>query len=249
MAKQSALGANLYLGAYDLSGDVGAVTNISSPRGVFDMTAINASAMERVLGRRSGMLGFSGFWNAAASQIVPVLNAMPTTDVISTVTIPATGTFAIGDAGCSVNGKQIGFDQQHGEDGSLGVTTEIQSNGYALEWGRLLTAGKASIATGTVNQTGIDESASSSFGGAAYLHVFSMASGTMGVKLQDSSDNNTYNDISGGGFTNVTGATSERIQLGLTASVNRYVRLVTTGTHGTASMAVLWVRYLTSQAI
>src|SRR5688572_18369962 len=110
MTKQSALGANLYLGVYDLSGDVGAVTQIGSPRGTFDVTAINASAMERILGRRDGSLGFSGFWNTASSQIFDALSAMPTTDVLASVVIPAGSSFAVGDAGCAINGKQLSFD-------------------------------------------------------------------------------------------------------------------------------------------
>lgn len=249
MTKQSALGANLYLGVYDLSGDVGAVTSISSPRGVFDVTAINVKAMERILGRRDGQMAFSGFWNTGSGQVFDALSAMPTTDVLSTIVIPTGSSLAIGDPGCAINAKMIGFDQQFGQDGSLAVSTEAQANGSALEWGRLLTTGKASVATGTVNQTGIDDAASTSFGWAAYLHVFAMASGTMGVKLQESDDDGTYTDLSGGGFTSVTGATSQRIAGSVSATVKRYVRLATSGTHGTATMAVLFVRYQTSQAV
>lgn len=247
--KQSGIGANLYLGVYDLSGDVGAITSISSPRGVFDMTAINSSAMERVLGRRDGNLGFSGFWNTTSGQIFDALSTLPTTDVLATVAIPAGSSFAVGDVGCAINGKQLSFDPAFGDDGSLAVTTQIQANGSALEWGRLLTAGKASIGTGTVNQTGYDHGAQTALGWAAYLHVFSVASGTVGIKLQDSSDNVTYNDLTGGAFTSATGATSQRIAGSTTATVERYTRLVTTGVHGTAVMAVLFVRYLTSQAV
>lgn len=249
MTKQSAIGANLYLAQYDLSGDVGVVNSLSSPRSVFDVTAINKGAPERILGRRDGSMSFSGFWNIDAGQIYPVLSAMPSTDVLATVAIPATGTFAVGDKGCALNGKQIMFDPQVGADGSLGVSTQIQANGSALEWGQLLTAGKATIGTGTVNGTSIDGGAATAFGMAAYLHVISIASGTMGVAIHDSADDASFALITGGAFTNVTAATSERIVTSTTGDVRRYVRLVTSGVHGDAVMAVLFVRYLTSQAI
>jgi hypothetical protein len=250
MAKQSGLGSNLFLGAIDLSGDVGAVSSISSPRGILDITGISKSAPERLLGLRDGALAFDGFWNADASAIVDTLNNMPTTDVLSTIIIPASSSFAVGDVGAAINGKQITTDVARGQDGSLAISSNIQANGSALEWGQLLTAGKASVATGTVNQTSIDYGSTSTlFGWAAYLHVFSMASGTMGVKIEDSADNSAWLDLAGGAFTSVTGATSERIVGGVTATVRRYIRLTTTGTHGTASMAVLFVRYETSQAI
>lgn len=249
MAKQSGLGANLYLAQYDLSGDVGMVNVLRGGRASLRITAIDKAAEERTLGLRSGEIGLTGFWNPTVSQITDVLNNMPTTDVIASATFPTTfGSYAVGDPAASLVGKQVDFNQQRGQDGSLGVTTQILSNGYPLEWGQLLTTGKQTIGTGTVNGTSVDGAAATTFGLAAYLHVFSIASGTMGVKLQDSADNSSFSDISGAAFTNVTAATSERIQTSLTGDVRRYVRLTTTGVHGDAVMAVVFVRYLLSQA-
>lgn len=248
MAKQSGIGANLYLAQYDLSGDVGAVDGVSGGRGSIDVTGISSVAAERVLGLRHGEMGLTGFWNATTSQIVDVLNNMPTADVIATLAIPTTaGSFAVGDAAASLIGKQIGFDQTHGQDGTLGVSTQVQSNGYPLEWGQLLTTGKQTFATGTVNGTSIDYgSASTAFGATGYLHVFSIASGTATFKIQDSADNSTFADLIT--FTNVTAATSERVQLGLTATVRRYVRVQGSGVHGDAVVVCNFVRYLESQA-
>lgn len=253
MAKQSAIGANLYSGAYDLSGDVGVISSISSPRTALDITALNAAAAERILARRDGAISYAGFWNSSLTGDVAALQAaMATTaDTLTLVTIPATGTFAVGDVGCGLVAKHTTFEQAFGADGSLGLTTQAQANGAGLEWGRLLTAGKVTIGTGTVNGTAVNDGAATSFGGAAYLHVFSIASGTMGATIQDSADGSTgWADISGGmAFTNVTAATSQRIVTAtITTNVRQYLRLQTTGTHGNAVMAVLFVRYLTSQA-
>lgn len=248
MAKQSAIGANLYLGVYDLSGDVGAVTGISSPRQTLEVTSLNKSAPERLLGKRDGAIGFSSFWNTGTGQMFDALSSLPSTDLLATVTIPTATSFAVGDVGCAMNGKQTTLDPTRGADGSLVTTTQLVSTGSGLEWGRLLTAGKATVATGTVNQDGIDDDASTDFGGAAYLHVFSIASGTMGVKLQESDDDSTYTDVTGGAFTNVTAATSQRIVLAHDATIKQYVRLATTGTHGDAVLAVLFVRYASDQA-
>ena len=251
MAKQTGLGANLFLGSYDLSGDVGAVDTIAAPRGSLDITGINKAAAERILTHRNGMLGFTGFWNATASQIVDALNNMPTTDLLATVAIPATfGAFAVGDVAASVNGKQIGLDSSSGQDGSLGVSTQVAANGYPLEWGQLLTVGLETFATGTVSGTSIDFGDTSTlFGAAAYLHVISHGSGTATFTIQDSADNSSFAAVTGMAFTNVTAATSERIQGTTSATVRRYVRVQKTGV-STATVAVInFVRYLTSQAI
>lgn len=244
MVKQSGIGASLLVAEYDISGDVGAITSAETRRSTLDVTAIDKSAVERITGLRDGSLGFASFWNITAGQAEPVLSALPTTDRICTVFLSST----LGDAAASIKGKQLNYAVTRGQDGSLGASTDVQANGLGmgLEWGVTLTTGKETRATGTVNGTGVDGTAQSTYGWAAYLHVISIASGTMGVKLQDSTDDNTYNDLTGGGFTNVTAATSERIAGSSTATVERYVRLTTTGVHGNAVVVVNFVRYTES---
>lgn len=239
MAKQSGIGASLFVGVYDISGDVGAVTSMEISRGTFDVTPINASAMERIVGRRDGAMSFTGFFNATSGQSHPVLSALPRTDVIASCFIGST----LGYHAASVVAKEITYAPTLGDDGSLAISSNLLANGYGLEWGEMLTTGKQTLGTGTVNGTSIDGSASSSYACAAYLQVFSIASGTMGVKLQDSANNTDFDDITGMTFTNVTGATTQRLQGAAGATVRRYVRLVTSGVHGDAVMAVNFVRY------
>src|SRR5690348_4025522 len=130
MAKQSGIGANFLLGVTDLSGDVGAVTNIAGPRVTQDVTALNKAAIEKSLLRRSGAMGFAGFWNPSAAAIVDVLNDMPRTDLLATIAIPAVfGSFAVGDPAVSLVAKQINLDQAFGGDGSLGVTASLEACG------------------------------------------------------------------------------------------------------------------------
>jgi hypothetical protein len=194
MAKQSGLGSSFFVGVYDISGDVGAITSAETMRGELDVTGIDKSAMERITTLRDGTLSFASFWNTTAS----------------------TGTVAVG-------------------------------YGMGLEWGEMLTTGKQSFATGTVNGTAIDlGSASTLFGAAAYLHVFSVASGTATFAVQDSTDNVTFNNITGLAFTGATGATTQRLQTASGATVLRYVRVQGTGVHGAAVIALNFIRYTES---
>jgi hypothetical protein len=240
MAKQSGIGANLYVGTADLSGDVGAVTSIETSVGTYDVTAINDSAMERITGRRDGAMAFDAFWNATAGQSHPVLSALPRTDVICSCFIGST----VGYPGASMTAKQVNYAPTLGADGSLGVAVGMQANGYGLEWGEMLTTGKQSFATGTVDGTSIDlGSTSTLFGAAAYLHVFSVASGTATFHVQDSDDNSTFADVTGLVFTGATGATTQRLQTAAGATIRQYVRVEGTGVHGAAVVAVNFVRY------
>lgn len=239
MAKQSGIGAQLFVGTADISGDVGAITSAEISRGVFDVTAINASAAERIVGRRDGQASFAAFWNVSAGQAHATLSALARTDVICSAFIGST----VGYPAWSMTAKQLNYAPTIGEDGSLGVTVNMSANGYGLEWGEMLSAGKESFATGTVNGTSVDGTASSSFGAAAYLQVFSVASGTATFAVQDSPDNVTFTNVTGLVFTGATGATTQRLQTAAGATVARYVRVQGTGVHGAAVIAVNFVRY------
>lgn len=83
----------------------------------------------------------------------------------------------------------------------------------------------------------------SDFGLAAYLHVFSIGSGSATLKLQDSSDRIAWDDIPAAAFTAVTAATTERIVTSPTENVKRYVRLYATGTFVNLVAAVHFVPY------
>jgi hypothetical protein len=211
-----------------------------------DVTAIDKSAMERIMTLRDGTLSFASFWNTTASTgDIYILQTAPRTDRICSVLIGAT----VGSPACSITGKQINYPITRAQDGSLAATTDIHANGagMGLEWGQMLTTGKQSFATGTVNGTSINLGAVSTlFGAAGYLHVMSVASGTATFAIQDSDDDSNFTNITGLAFTAATGATSQRLQTSATATIRQYVRIQGTGVHGAAVIAVNFVRYTES---
>lgn len=239
--KLTALGSNCYIGAKDVSGDIGAVTGLEGLIGTIDVTALNASAMERIAGRADGTMGFAAFFNDDTGRSHEAFSALPTTDTQASIVI---GTPALGSPMASMTAKQITYGLNVDNAGTLAAAINMQANGKGLEWGEMLTVGKQSFATGTVNGTSIDLGAVSTlFGAAAYLHVFSVASGTAVFAVQDSADAASFTDVSGLIFTGATGATVQRLQTGLTATIRRYIRVQGTGTHGAAVIAVNFVRY------
>lgn len=240
--KESGLGARLWVGGYDLSGDIGAVDSISSPRGLIDDTGIDKLANERLYGTKDGQIAFTAFFNVDTGQAHPVLSALPTSDVglvyghRATLGVPAAGMLA----------KQIGYDPSRGSDGSLTFKTEALANGYGLEWGKLLTAGAKTDTTGS-NGTGVDfGTGSTAFGLQAYLHVLALTGTNVVVKLQESSDNgvgDAWADVTGGAFTSATSAPqTQRLQTGRTQTVERYLRVVTSGTFTSATFVVMVAR-------
>ncbi|UOZ10545.1 hypothetical protein [Amycolatopsis sp. WQ 127309] len=248
MSKESGLGDRLYVGGYDLSGDIGALDSIASPRGVLDVTGINKSAMERIYGTRDGNMQFTAFFNVDPGQAHPVLSALPTSDVELIYGHGAT----LGNVAAAMVGKQIGYDPSRGADGSLTFKVEVQANGYGLEWCKQVTAGvrtDSAAATGTGVDFGTTAvTGTSAFGLQAYLEVTALTGTNVVIKLQESdSAGSGFADVTGGAFTSVTSApASQRIQTARGQSVKRYLRVVTSGTFSSASFVVVVARNQTS---
>lgn len=243
MAKQSGLGDNLYVAGYNISGDVGSLGRIGGGPEVLEATGIDKSAMERLFGKRAGSIEFAPFWNpdTVTDGEHEALSALPRTDVIATY---ARGT-ALGGPAAACIGKQANYDWARGEDGSLAGSVQILSNSFGIEWGIQMTPGVRldTPALPVASDTDVDTGASLSFGAQLYLQVFSFAGTSVTYKLQDSADNVTFADVTGGGFTAVSAAPAQqRIQTSRVQTIRRYVRIVTTGTFTSATSSIVLVK-------
>jgi len=243
VAKTAGMGDNFYVAGNDLSGDIGSLSRIGGGPAPLDVTGIDKSAPERLGGLRDGGIDFLAWFNPTGAH--PVLSTLPTADVIASY---FRGTTLGNPAACLV-AKQVNYDGTRGTDGSFSLTTQALANGYGVEWGVSLTAGKRTDSTAT-NGTSVDLGSASpgAFGLQAWLHVFAFTGTSVTVKIQESSDNgagDAFADVVGGGFTAATGITSQRIA---TAAINveRYLRVVTTGTFSNAVFAVVATRNATA---
>jgi len=225
MAKLSGVAGGFYVGGYDLSGDVGSIDNIGGPRGTLDVTGIGQSAMDRLLLPGSGTMTFKSFFNDAALSSHVILGALPTTD---TQVVYARGQ-AIGDACAMMIAKQINYDWSRNQDGSLELTVEAQSTGgVALEWGVMLSAADDTHSSAS-SSSSLDNGASTSAGAAAYLQILDINSGAPTVKIEDSTNDSSFSDLIT--FSAVSDGAEPSIERKTVAgTVNRYVRVTTTGT-------------------
>lgn len=231
--KTSGLGDNLYVGGYNLSGDIGAIDTISSPRGLLDDTGIDKLAYERMLSTKDGEISYSAFFNVDTAQEHPVLSVLPTSDV---GVMYCRGT-TLGNPTACMLGKQINYDPTRGADGSFTFKVQALASKYGLEWGKQLTAGTRTD-TAATQGSGLDGGASSSFGLQAYLQVFAFTGTDVTIKIQDSADNASWADLTAGAFTAVTtGRQTQRLATASGATVRRYLRVTTTTSAGFTSAA------------
>jgi hypothetical protein len=238
MAKQSGLGHNFFIDGYDLSGDVSAVDSWSTPVESVDVTGISKSAIERIQGRVDFDGSFTSYFNDASLSEHVALSAPTTSDRNVSWTFGST----VGDVACGVVVKQIDYPMTRGSDGSLTMTVPISGNGVIAEWGNMLSAGKITH-SGATNVASKDDSASSSSGIGAFLQSASLSSGTATVKIQHSSNNASWSDLVT--FTDVAYATNAgRVAERKTVSgtVNRYLRISTSGTFSNLVFAIHYRR-------
>ncbi|MBP8301850.1 MAG: hypothetical protein KA020_15880 [Planctomycetes bacterium] len=252
MAKGSGLGSALFLDGFDLSGDVGAVNTIAGGNSPFDITGIDKLAVERLGGRRDGNISFNAFFNPTATvQEHARLSTLPRTDVQALCRLTTTpGTPALGDWAACLVAKQANYDPARGADGSLLFTIDLMANGYGLEWGQMLTAGKRQDTSATTPTTGLDDlvapATTSAFGATVYVQLFSFTGTSVTFTLRDAAIEGTYAAVTGGAGSAMTALGVQRFSTSATQSIRRYLSIGTSGTFTEATFAVAVVRHLTA---
>src|SRR5262245_14489427 len=132
MAKQSGLGDNFYLSGYDLSGDVGSIDSVAGGPTPMERTGINKLGFERLGGLLNAGMGWSTWFNDAASQQHARLSLLPRTDQLATYCRGTT----LGKPAANLLAKQVNYDGTRGNDGGLAFEIEAQgAAGVPLEWG------------------------------------------------------------------------------------------------------------------
>lgn len=238
MAKRTGLGMRFFVGGYDLSGDINSFTGINGGNTPIDCPDVTQEANARYGGKRGGGVQFVSYFNDATDRAHDRLSALPTASVDAMGLVGV----GIGSAAFCTRALQIDYNPTRDAEGGLLLAVDLQSTDFGLEWGEQLTAGRRTESTAT-NGTAFDGGASTSFGWSAWLQTFALASGTPTIKLQDSADNSTFADLSGGAFGTIAANTTERIvAASSTATVRRYVRVATTGTFSGLDFAVMFVR-------
>lgn len=240
MAKTSGLGDNFYISGYDLSGDVSAIGQLGGGPATLDVTGIKSSANELIGGLRQGDWQFTSFWEFTSSGQGYALNALdslPTADVIATY---FRGTTLQNPAAC-INGKQLNMDPTRDATGNLTIAVEVQGNEYGMEWGEMLTPGLRTDADATVGAY-IDDGAGSSFGGQAYFQLVEFTGTSVTIDIQScTTSGGTYatTGLTSAAFTAIG---AQRLAVANTTTINRYLKVITSGTFTNAVFAVAFMR-------
>jgi|TARA_R110000751_G_scaffold97232_2_gene189239 hypothetical protein len=242
MSIKSGLNQRFYVHGNDLSGDVASITTAEGMFDEYDITDITKVAHARILGQASGRMEWSSFFNDAAGQSHAVLSAMPLTDVVVTWLL---GT-ALGDPTFSLVSKLASaYAPTRARDGSMDISARAEgSAGAPLEEGVALTAADDTFSSAS-SATSIDQTAQTTLGATAVCHVLSIGSGTPTILIEDSANNSSWATLLTFGAQAVN--TGKRVTS--TATVDRYVRITTTGTFTDCVVVVTLRRGLTGDVV
>ena len=232
MAKSAGLAQKLFHGVYDISGDVGAITNWSTPVAVLDVTGIDKSATERLQGLVSGEVGFTAYFNDASGAAHAALRA-------PTAGAPVTWCFGstVGDTAGMFQGEGLDYSPTRGNDGALTFDVTMDTYTTLPVWGVMLTPGLKTD-TGAANGATLDQAAQTTAGAEAQLHVTAFTGSNFTATIQDSSNGSSWGTLVA--FTQVTDVGSERVTI--TGTVDRYVRVISAGTFNPVNFAVSFRR-------
>jgi hypothetical protein len=245
VTKSAGMGAALWIDGYDLGADTNSLSRIGGGNTPIPMTDITQDGMAREGGLRDGGMDIVSYWDPAVGASHEKYSALPRTDVIPTYTAY---TPAIGVPTANLIAKQIGYDGNRAQDGGFLLNVQAFANNFGLQWAFLATAGKRTDASATAAAavSPLDQGSASpgAFGLVMWAHLFSLGSGTPTIKLQESSDNSgdAYIDVVGATWAPSGAQTATRIVTGSIA-VERYLKVVTTGTFVNAVFAVSVYRH------
>jgi len=237
MAKESGLNVRLYVEGNDLSGDANSLDGLGYTQEAFDTTTLSQAAVSRISGRADGTVSVSAFYDAASTHISAVATAnsgkLPTTD--QNVMVPMGS--AVGSESVSFIARQSDYTVSGSTGSPITVSVSYAIDAVAPSFGAMLTAHDDTFSSAGSGTT-VDNSASSASGGAGFLQVFSVGSGTVGFKIEHSSNGSSWADL----LTFATATTVGAQRVTCSGTINRYVRITTTGTFTNAKIACALIR-------
>lgn len=234
--RESGLGAGLYINQFDVTEDYNSVDVLSKSLATIDQTGLRTTGPTRKAGRLGGELTGKVFLNQDAGRAHELFSTLSRSSRQASYFHRET----LGAPVASLIGRQMNYDTKRAQDGDLKLDVQLLSTDWWLDWGLALTAGMRTD-TGATNGAAVDFGswgAPASFGAQGYLHVkaFTGTSATITIQRDDNSGFTTPTTLLT--FTVVSAATFEQVLTTRTATVERYLRVITTGTFSSLQFAV-----------
>ena len=197
---------------------------------VSDVTTLGSTWRSFLPGLQTGTYDFEGKYDPGVTQLETDFAAQ--TEAVLTV---CPGGSAVGDLARLVPSLSTSWGQSSVIDDAVGVSWGV-TGADAIAFGTLI---HNSEDTNTTTGAGIDQTAATSTGWTAHLHVTLVDGGSWVVTIQDSADNSSFSTIATFAAKTTTGA-ERLLSASATTTVRRYVRVVATRTGGSAGQGITY---------
>lgn len=221
-------------GNYNLSSYLNEAS-MSSQSETSETTAFGDSAKTYITSLQDATVSLSGMFEGLANDAT--LNTALTNTNSTLVTICTTGLVAGEPCFFGVS-RSNSYEISSPVADVVTVTSDLQLDG-GINAGKIIAGGVAVTAGTTANSTSNDNAVSTSNGLVANLHVTgNTGNGTTTFKLQHSSDNSTWADLTT--FAVVSAGTQTSEQKSVSGTINRYKRVNVTdnGSSGTITYSL-----------
>lgn len=203
-----------------------------------ETTTFGGSAKQYLAGHRDGTVSASGFWDQAAGAIDAIMSGLLGSSTAAVLSSCEEGAAVAGNRALVVKSHDTSYQITSAVGDAVAVSAEFQVDGTDASgaYRGLVLAALTSYGT-SVSTASIDNTASSSNGLVANLHITSNSVSTT-VKIQHSVDNSTWVDL----ITFTANASTGGEHKTTTGTVNRYLRVTVTAASGTRTLAVTAAR-------
>jgi len=228
--------SKIIYGEFDFSSNL-ASASVSHAVQTVDVTTFGSSNVVLLPTLESGEVSFDGFWAGDTDGIDEEIVARLQSSSNTPVTFAMAG-LTRGNKVKMISSKQTNYEISSEVAGAVGLSASM--NGEFVGGGVSLKDLDAESAS--TDHTSVDNSASTSNGAIAYIHVTAVTGTPSAViKVQHSADDSSWADLAT--FTTVTAATSEIKSV--TGTVNQYLRVSSTfGGSGSVTYSLVLARKL-----
>jgi hypothetical protein len=230
--------ARVYVGGYDLSGDVRTFNSLDFQAPEVDMTGLSNAVNNFLAGHRQvGVRGYQAYMNDATGGASAVMQP-PASHVVS-VFLGGGAAPAAGDMAYLLPGVQLAdaaeFSAAVGMFSTdMPLDAAVADGNYRTPWGKVLLP--LTALTATTNGTAVDLGAAGTLGGHATLHVTAAGTTWAFVIQQSATGLFAGEETTLLTFASTGGAVGGEWK-SVSGNVARYVRLVATKTTGNVTIA------------
>lgn len=221
---------------FDITTYLNSVT-ASNAVDVPETTTFGSSDRSYIAGHTDGSVSFEGLFDGTTDAVDEIFDSALGAGPIMTVSGDGS---AAGRRAILLNSKSTSYEVSSPLTDVVAVSGEAVADG-GLDYGIWLACQTA--VSNTLTGAAQDNTASSSNGGVAHLHVTANTrDGTAVAKVQGSADNSTWADLTTFATISTSTETSERKEV--TGTVARYLRAVVTpaGSSGSLTVSIAFAR-------